>query len=182
MPVDRKGEGLLLGQSVQNNVTLPNLSAYVKYGFTQQRKERQSTEKWVQELDIRTPGVDQKAMNLSGGNQQKVVLAKWLDAGTQVLILNEPTWGVDVGAKVEIYRLLEDLCEQGMGVLMMSSELPEILAIADRILVMCAGRITGEFGREEATQESLMRAAIGSAEASTEANDGKDVPQALGKV
>ena len=178
VPVDRKGEGLLLGQSVQNNITLPNLSAYVKYGFTQQRKERLRAKKWVKELDIRTPSADQMAMNLSGGNQQKVVLAKWLDAGTQVLILNEPTWGVDVGAKVEIYRLLEDLCEQGIGVLMMSSELPEILAVADRILVMREGRITGEFSREEASQESLMRAAIDGIETS----DDRAIPEVPGKA
>jgi ribose transport system ATP-binding protein len=161
VPVDRKGEGLLLNQSLRRNVTLANLSAYMQFGFTRRNAERASAKKWIQKLDIRAHSIDQRVMNLSGGNQQKVTLAKWLETDMKVLILNEPTWGIDVGAKAEIYRLLEDLCEQGLGVIMMSSELPEILAMADRILVMCQGRITAEYSRETATQELLLQAAIG---------------------
>lgn len=163
VPVDRKGEGLLLNQSLRRNVTLANLSSYMRFGFTRRNAERASAKKWVQKLDIRAYSIEQEVKNLSGGNQQKVTLAKWLETDLEVLILNEPTWGIDVAAKVEIYQLLEDLCEQGLGVIMMSSELPEILAMADRILVMCQGRITAEYSRETATQELLLQAAIGSA-------------------
>jgi ribose transport system ATP-binding protein len=167
VPLDRKGEGLILDQDIRRNITLANVPAYARGGFLRQDAEKQSAERWMQALGICARGQDQKVLNLSGGNQQKVVLAKWLETQARVLILNEPTRGVDVGAKAEIYRLLEDLCEQGKGIIMMSSELPEILALADRIVVMCQGVITGVFSRSEATQERLLRAAIGCADETT---------------
>jgi ABC-type sugar transport system ATPase subunit len=110
-------------------------------------------------LNIRTPELEQKVMNLSGGNQQKVVLAKWLASGPKVLILDEPTRGIDVGAKAEVYAIMNELANQGIGIIMISSEMPEILAMSDRILVMCEGRISGELTRADATQERIMECA-----------------------
>jgi ribose transport system ATP-binding protein len=158
---DRKQQGLVLGMAVRSNNTLSNLQALSAAGFIRLAKERSVAEKYSQELSIKTPTIEQAVKNLSGGNQQKVVLAKWLFAGAKVLILDEPTRGIDVRAKSEIYELMNELASQGVGILMISSELPEILGMSDRILVMHEGRIVGELSREEATQEKIMHLATG---------------------
>jgi len=158
---DRKNQGLVLGMSVRENATLANLKALVRGGLLRQREERDVTSKFVDELRIKTPTIDQAVQNLSGGNQQKVVLAKWLFTHSNVLIFDEPTRGIDVGAKVEIYRLMNDLVRRGVAVLIISSELPEVIGMCDRILVMHAGQIAGELAREDATQERIMHLATG---------------------
>lgn len=158
---DRKQQGLVLGMPVRSNNTLTNLQAVSTAGFIQMRQERGVAEKYREELSIKTPTIEQTVRNLSGGNQQKVVLAKWLFAGVKVLILDEPTRGIDVRAKSEIYELMNELAARGVGILMISSELPEILGMSDRILVMHEGRIVGELSREEATQEKIMHLATG---------------------
>ncbi len=121
--------------------------------------ERQRAERWVKDVSIRTPDTATEVNNLSGGNQQKIVLAKLLETGSRVFLMNEPTRGIDVGAKVDIYQMMETLCEQGAGIVMISSELPEMLSMADRILVIAKGRVTAEYTRHEATQEKLLQAA-----------------------
>lgn len=158
---DRKQQGLVLGMTVRENTTLANLKSLAWGPFVNRRAERAAAEKYVGELHIKTPSIDQVTQNLSGGNQQKVVLAKWLFTESKVLIFDEPTRGIDVGAKVEIYKLMNELVRRGAGVLMISSELPEILGMCDRILVMHEGRIAGELARSEATQEAIMRLATG---------------------
>jgi len=158
---DRKNQGLVLGMSVRENTTLANLKALVRGGWLKQREERDATTKYVDELQIKTPTIDQTVQNLSGGNQQKVVLAKWLFTHSNVLIFDEPTRGIDVGAKVEIYRLMNDLVRRGVAVLIISSELPEVIGMCDRILVMHAGHIAGELSRADATQERIMHLATG---------------------
>ena len=141
VPLDRKAEGLALIMDVKENITLANINDLGKGFLINRKKERQKAGKWVDEVGIRTPSIDQEVNSLSGGNQQKVVLAKWLESGSQIIILNEPTRGIDVGAKIEIYKLMEDLCEKGSSIIMISSELPEILSIADRIIIMNKGVI-----------------------------------------
>jgi len=158
---DRKGQGLVLGMTVRENTTLANLKSLVRIVFVDRRRERAVTEQYVKELQIKTPSIEQSAQNLSGGNQQKVVLAKWLFTESKILIFDEPTRGIDVGAKVEIYRLMNDLARRGACILMISSELPEVLGMCDRILVMHEGRLAGELGRAEATQERIMQLATG---------------------
>ncbi|HOZ49146.1 MAG TPA: sugar ABC transporter ATP-binding protein [Candidatus Hydrogenedentes bacterium] len=162
---DRKNQGLVLGMSVRENTTLANLKELVRGLFISRGRERSVTQHYVDDLQIKTPGVEQVAQNLSGGNQQKVVLAKWLFTKSRVLIFDEPTRGIDVGAKVEIYKLMNELVRQGVCVLMISSELPEVLGMCDRILVMHEGRLAGELSRSEATQERIMRLATGEAQA-----------------
>jgi ABC-type sugar transport system ATPase subunit len=158
---DRKGQGLVLGQSVLENFALPNLPAFSTFGFVRQRDERRAFAGYVEQLRIKIPHDRQPAKNLSGGNQQKVVLAKWLYSNSEVVIFDEPTRGIDVGAKYEIYLLMNELAAQGKAILMISSELPEVLGMADRILVMHAGRITGEIiDVERATQEQIMELAV----------------------
>ncbi len=156
VPLDRKAEGLALIMGVKENITLANIQDLGKSFLINRKNERQRAGKWVDEIGIRTPSVDQVVSSLSGGNQQKVVLAKWLESGSQLIILNEPTRGIDVGAKIEIYKLMEELCEKGSSIIMISSELPEILSIADRILTMNKGRFTGQFLRNEASEEKLL--------------------------
>jgi ribose transport system ATP-binding protein len=159
---DRKQQGLVLGMTVRENTTMANLSAVCSGPFLRAREERAAASRYVDELRIKTPGIEQAAQFLSGGNQQKVVLAKWLFTESRVLIFDEPTRGIDVGAKAEIYKLMNELIRRGAAILMISSELPEILGMCDRILVMHEGRITGELSRAEATQEAIMRLATGS--------------------
>jgi ribose transport system ATP-binding protein len=161
MTEDRKALGLILSMTVRENNTLANLKALTRLGFVQLRRERQVAEQYVRDLMIRTPSIEQAVKNLSGGNQQKVVLAKWLFTRSKVLIFDEPTRGIDVGAKAEIYQLMNRLAEEGVAILMISSELPEVLGMSDRILVMHQGRIAGELSREEATQERIMHLATG---------------------
>jgi ribose transport system ATP-binding protein len=161
VPEDRKQLGLVLGMSVRENTTLSVLHQLVRLGFVQGKEERQMTDEYIAALGVRTPGREQQVVNLSGGNQQKVVIAKWLAGHPRVLILDEPTRGIDVGAKAEVHAIVSHLAEQGVGILMISSDLPEVLAMSDRVLVMRQGRLTGEFLRDEATQERVMLAATG---------------------
>jgi len=156
VPLDRKAEGLALIMGVKENITLANIKDLGKSFLIDRKKERQKADKWVDEVGIRTPTIEQEVNSLSGGNQQKVVLAKWLESGSQIIILNEPTRGIDVGAKIEIYKLMEDLCEKGSSIIMISSELPEILSIADRIIIMNKGVFTSQYLRNEASEEKLL--------------------------
>lgn len=161
VPSERKTEGLILGHPVKDNITLTFLDKLIRNGFLNLRKEKIIVKDWVKKLNIKTPHIGTLAESLSGGNQQKIVLAKWMITNPSLLILNEPTKGIDVGAKVEIYKLMEDLCRKGLGILVVSSELPEIMAISDRIITVCEGRVTGEYKKEEVTQEKLLSSAIG---------------------
>jgi putative multiple sugar transport system ATP-binding protein len=153
---DRKALGLILAEDVQRNVTLANLAGVSKNGVIDDTAERNAAEEYRRALAIRTPSVFQKVVNLSGGNQQKVVLSKWLFANPQVLVLDEPTRGIDVGAKFEIYSIINRLAEQGRGVILISSEMPELLGMCDRIYVMKEGAIIGELAAREASQEKIM--------------------------
>ncbi|OFX15467.1 MAG: D-xylose ABC transporter ATP-binding protein [Armatimonadetes bacterium RBG_19FT_COMBO_69_19] len=158
---DRKRLGLVLGMSVTANITLPVLPELETAGFVRRREEAARVTQAIRDLDMAVASPEQPARNLSGGTQQKVVVAKWLQTRARVLLLVEPTRGIDVGAKVEMYRLMVDLARRGVGIVMISSELPEILGMSDRILVMHEGRITGEFPRETATQEAILASASG---------------------
>jgi len=158
---DRKRYGLVLMQDIKRNISLASLDRISRHRVVDENEEIRSAEKYIAELRIKTPSVEQQAMNLSGGTQQKVVLAKWLMTMPKVLILDEPTRGIDVGAKVEIYHIINALVDRGVGVIMISSDLPEVLGMSDRILVMHEGRFTGELRREEATQEKIMYYATG---------------------
>ena len=154
---DRKQQGLVLGLPVRENFALPNLPFFSRLGFMRRRSEREACRGFIQRLRIKVSHPEQLARNLSGGNQQKVVLAKWLQANSEVVIFDEPTRGIDVGAKFEIYQLINDLAAAGKAILMISSELPEILGMSDRILVMRAGSISGEINDVlTATQEQIM--------------------------
>jgi ribose transport system ATP-binding protein len=154
---DRRRYGLALDMDVEANVVMASLRRFAdRLGLIRFGRTKSAALDFVKRLAIKTPGIGQRVRNLSGGNQQKVVIAKWLAADTEILIFDEPTRGIDVGAKSEIYRLLSDLAKQGKAIIMISSELPEILRKSHRILVMCEGRITGELGAEEATQEKIM--------------------------
>ena len=153
---DRKALGLVLEEPIVRNVTLANLPGVSLRGVLDKRRETEVAERYRKAMAIRTPGVQQKVVNLSGGNQQKVVLSKWLFTDPQVLILDEPTRGIDVGAKFEIYSIMNDLAAQGRGIVMISSEMPELLGMCDRIYVMNEGRIVGELSAEEASQERIM--------------------------
>lgn len=158
---DRKLQGLVLGASVRENFGLPNLARLSRFGFVLGRRERDEFARYTQLLKIRTPHQEQLARNLSGGNQQKVVLAKWLARNCDVLVFDEPTRGIDVGAKYEIYVLMNDLAAEGKAIVMISSELPEVLGMADRIVVMHEGRVTGEItDARKATQEQVMQLAV----------------------
>ena len=161
VPSERKQDGLILSHSVKSNMTLANLRKYNRGYAIDSAAETAAARGWVDTLDIKTPGLGAAVDTLSGGNQQKVVIAKWLDTAPQILILNEPTRGVDVGAKVEIYNTLELMCKKKIGVIMISSELPEIMAIADRIIVIHEGRYMGECLKQDISQERLLSMAIG---------------------
>ena len=156
---DRKRYGIVVDKSVAENSTMASLENYMKGMFIDKKKENDAAQKYVDLLRTKTPGVDQLVVNLSGGNQQKVVIAKWLVRNCDILIFDEPTRGIDVGAKSEIYQLMNELVEEGKSIIMVSSEMTEILRMSDRIVVMCEGRKTGELGIEEATQERIMHAA-----------------------
>ncbi len=155
---DRKRYGLNVGMDVQTNVALASFNKFLgMLGVVNDNQMRTTATHYVKQLDIRTPSVQQRVKNLSGGNQQKVVIAKWLTADTEILIFDEPTRGIDVGAKSEIYKLLNELAAQGKSIIMISSELPEILRMSHRVIVMCEGRITGELSMANATQEGIMK-------------------------
>ena len=162
---DRKTQGLVLGQSVRENFGLPNLDSFAWLGFIDQKREAEALEVHVGKLQIKLSSADQSAGTLSGGNQQKVVLAKWLERNAEVIIFDEPTRGIDVGAKYEIYQLINRLAAAGKAILMISSELPEVLGMSDRILVMHEGRVTGEITDVAgATQADIMQLAVGKAD------------------
>src|SRR5215217_4075040 len=166
VPEERRSQGLILPFSIKNNVTLSILDRISRFGFVP-RSERQIADRFAKELSIRGARMSDPVARLSGGNQQKVVVAKSLAREPSVLLLDEPTRGIDVGAKSEIYRLMDDLAKEGKAILLISSELEEVLSMSDRILVMREGRITGEFKREVATQENVMTAATGGESRST---------------
>lgn len=161
VPEDRKQQGLFLNMAVRENIVMSGMGQVTRLGFVRPAQANQVAGAFVKRLDVRTPSLRQLVRNLSGGNQQKVVIARWLMLQPRVLILDEPTRGVDVGAKAEIHALMRQLAAEGVAVLMISSELPEVLGVSDRILVMHEGRITGEFNRDEATQDKIMHAATG---------------------
>ena len=163
LPEDRKTQGLVLGLSVRENLALTSARRLSRFGLIDEKGEAALSQRFVDDLRIKTPGIEQRTGALSGGNQQKIVLGKWLATGVDVLIMDEPTRGIDVAAKVEIYELMNRLTEGGAGIVMISSELPEILGMSDRILVMRAGRMVGEFGATGANQEALLGAALGQA-------------------
>jgi putative multiple sugar transport system ATP-binding protein len=153
---DRKAKGLILIQDVKENISLSNLEKIAKNGVVNKNAEIVVANEYKASLNIKTPTVAQLVQNLSGGNQQKVCLGKWLFVEPDILILDEPTRGIDVGAKYEIYTIMTQLVRQGMSIIMISSELPEILGMSDRIYIVSSGRITGELPVEEATQEKIM--------------------------
>jgi rhamnose transport system ATP-binding protein len=164
VPEDRRKQGLVIESGVAGNVTLAIRRQLARFGLITHAVENRSAKEWASRLEVKTHALDTVAATLSGGNQQKVVLAKWLATRPQVLIIDEPTRGIDVGTKSEVHRLLSELAGQGMGILMISSELPEVLGMADRILVMREGRITAEIARSEATSENVMFAATHASE------------------
>ena len=154
---DRKVEGLMLEESIMKNISLANLKRISRHGVIQREKEKELVKKGIEELHIRCFGPQHECNNLSGGNQQKVVVGKWLARNSRVVIFDEPTRGIDVGAKVEIYNLMNQLKKQGIAVMFVSSEMPEVLGIADRVIVMCDGRITGEVIAKETTQNEVLK-------------------------
>lgn len=156
---DRKRYGIVVAKTVAENSTMASLENFMKGIFIDKKKENQVAQQYVETLRTKTPGVDQYVVNLSGGNQQKVVIAKWLVRNCDILIFDEPTRGIDVGAKSEIYQLMNELVAQGKSIIMISSEMTEILRMSDRIVIMCEGRKTGELDISEATQERIMHAA-----------------------
>jgi len=161
VPEDRKSQGLILRMAIYQNMTLPSIHEYTSMGYLNRREELKTTQRFIKDLQIRTTGPKAIVHFLSGGNQQKVVLGKWLAMNPKILILDEPTRGVDVGAKAEIHALISRFAQQGMGILLISSELPEILGMCDRVLVMSQGTIVANYGREDATQENIMKKAVG---------------------
>jgi ribose transport system ATP-binding protein len=160
VPEDRRQEGIIPQMSVGANASLASLARAERFLFVSDRLEEQYVKGYLERLRVKTPSLRQSIQNLSGGNQQKVILAKWLATQPKVLLLDEPTRGIDINAKREIYEFIDELAESGLGVILASSELPEILALSDRIIVMCEGRKTAEFTRTEASEEIIMRAAL----------------------
>ena len=158
---DRKDEGLILDFSIKDNMTLPSTRDFVKNGIFDNKTSDIFVQRLIDRLRIKSGYPDKEVGTLSGGNQQKVVLAKWIGIAPKVLILDEPTRGVDVGAKREIYQLMNELAERGVPIIMVSSDLPEVIGVSDRIMVMHEGRISGELTRQEATQEKVMQLATG---------------------
>ncbi|MNY19508.1 Ribose import ATP-binding protein RbsA [compost metagenome] len=158
---DRKDEGLVLDFSIRENMALPSLASFTSKGFISGSKEQDFVDMLIKRLQIKTQSGETAARNLSGGNQQKVVIAKWMGIGPSLLILDEPTRGVDVGAKREIYQLMNELTDRGVAIIMVSSELPEVLGMSDRIIVIHEGHLSGELTRDEATQEKIMTLATG---------------------
>ncbi len=156
---DRKRYGVMVEMDVMENTTLASLRTHLRRGFIDRSSERTTTREYIDRLRIKTPSERQQVRKLSGGNQQKIVVAKWLVRDSRILIFDEPTRGIDVGAKAEIYELMNRLVRQGKSIVMISSELPEILRMSDRVLVLCEGVKTAEFDISEANQENIMHAA-----------------------
>ena len=161
IPEDRKNVGLDLIESVRSNLTIANLSEYTKGGFVDKTAERRVSTEMVEKLNIKTPSLEQAASKLSGGNQQKIVIGKWLLTKGEIIIMDEPTRGIDIKAKSEIYALIHELVDEGKSIIFISSEMPEIIGISDRVIVMCEGKITGELKKEELGQERIMELASG---------------------
>jgi len=161
VPEDRKEQGLALIMSVKDNIVQASLEKVSSGPFINSSKEKAIAKKYVDDLRISTPSVQKLAKFLSGGTQQKVVIAKWLASGSRVLIFDEPTRGIDVGAKQDIYKIMGDLVKDGVGILMISSELPEIISVCDRVYVMHEGKITGEVNKADANQELILGLAMG---------------------
>jgi ribose transport system ATP-binding protein len=164
LPEDRRSQGLVLAASVKENITLPSLDKVSLLGLISRRRETELAKTMCRQLNVRTPGIEQTVGLLSGGNQQKVVLAKWLTRAPRLLILDEPTRGIDVGAKTEIYALMDRLAGQGVAILMISSDLEEILGMSDRVLVMHEGSLAGELGRDDLSEQAIMHLATGGAD------------------
>jgi ribose transport system ATP-binding protein len=160
-PEDRRRSGLVTEMSVYENITLPGLERYAPAGLIRRDRELQAASEVCADLDVKAPSIDAPVSTLSGGNQQKVVLAKWLALEPRVLILDEPTRGIDVGAKAEIYELMRKLAEGGVAIMMISSDMEEILGVSDRVAVMREGAITGILGRDQCSEENIMRLAVG---------------------
>lgn len=160
VPEDRKHDGLVLSMTVGENASLASLHRSERFGLLNGRAEREYVEPFVERFRVKTPSLRERIQNLSGGNQQKVILAKWLATAPTVLMLDEPTRGIDVQAKSEIYELINELTGEGLAIVVVSSELPEVMTISDRILVLCEGRATEEFDRENAKEEAIMHAAL----------------------
>jgi ribose transport system ATP-binding protein len=158
---DRKEQGLVLDMTVRENFSLTHLGDYCAFDFVNETKEGDACAVYVRDLGIKTPSIEQKARNLSGGNQQKIVIAKWVARNPRILIVDEPTRGIDIGAKAEVHALLRRVAEKGVGIIMISSDLPEVLAVSDRIVVLKEGRISGELERANADQERVMELATG---------------------
>jgi ribose transport system ATP-binding protein len=161
VPEDRRGEGLVTGMTVRENITLPSLKKYAAGYLISHERERQVTDEQIKSLKIKTPGGEALLLNLSGGNQQKVVLGKWLAMDPKVMLLDEPTRGIDVGAKAEIYRIMRELAERGGVILMISSDMEEVLNVSDRVAVMHEGTITGILERADCNEENIMNLAVG---------------------
>ena len=161
MTENRKFDGAALGLSVEENITMASLRKFSKRGRMQEAKAKSNAQEYCKKLNIRTPSIDQKVMNLSGGNQQKVIIGKWLTRTAKVMVFDEPTRGIDVGAKYEIYSLMNDLSDQGIAIIMISSDLPEILGMSDRVTVFKDGRVTAVLDRKDADSETIMKYATG---------------------
>jgi ABC-type sugar transport system ATPase subunit len=159
VPEDRKLQGLFMNMAVRENIVISALPEVSRFSFVNFSRAEKLAREYIEKLKIRTPSVKQLVRNLSGGNQQKVIIARWLTLNPRILILDEPTRGIDVSTKAEIHALMNQLAKQGVAVMMVSSDLPEVLGVSDRILVMRAGRIVAEFTRQEATQDKIMHAA-----------------------
>ena len=158
---DRKSQGLVAEMTVRENFSLTHLESYCRWGFVGRSRETEACARAVQDLGVKTPSIEQKVVNLSGGNQQKLVIGKWIVRRPRVLIVDEPTRGIDIGAKAEVHREMQRLAEDGMGLIVVSSDLAEVLAVSDRVLVMQEGRVSGELPRERATRERVMELATG---------------------
>lgn len=157
VPEDRKLQGILANLDVKDNISIGVLDSNAnKFGVVSSEKERKTAEKGIKDFEIKTPSLSKKIVELSGGNQQKCIVARWIATNPKVLILDEPTKGIDVGAKSEFYRMICEFAKQGLGVILISSELPEVIGLSDRIIVMRSLRITGEVLREEATEDKLL--------------------------
>lgn len=169
VPEDRKLQGLVLPFSVESNISLASLDRITRFGFLDKSKEKDIAEKHVQALGVKTPSIKTKVKSLSGGNQQKCIVGRWMELNPRILILDEPTRGIDVGAKYEIYVLMKQIVESGGSVILISSELPEVLNMSNRVLTICDGRITGEFDPEAATADAIMEKALDFTEEGAEA-------------
>jgi ABC-type sugar transport system ATPase subunit len=156
---DRKRLGLFAHMSVRENITLCSLASTLKRGFLSGSRERASAEDAAKQLGIKMGGTESPIISLSGGNQQKCILGRWLKTDPKILLLDDPTRGIDVGAKAELYKIIDKLCRDGLGIIVTSSELPELMTLCDRIIVLCEGRLTGEFGRGEFSEQAIMEAA-----------------------